>query len=480
MRSIPRQPRVSHNASLPEARPEFPDKPTTPLNAPLQRRNRRGRGRQAHPASHTLDLGKFERDDDLDSHVQPSQLRSGPILSFFRNIFAKPDVTRTRPLHAHDPKPSRYSTSTANVACSGRLGRQAAASSLGSLQSYATSTIRAGSGPMPSCLGQGSTSEVVMKRRVLPRRELDDHPLFPNISNPDISPVHRPERLAYPTFSLAEYGGPDNWASDVFVLPHNAIRWEVMDMYTILSSIQRRWNFLTMLDVREASEYWQVFEVFVAQYFEIEDQIVFPYMLNVAAESIDLKRYHKVVKYNRDRLENMLYDIGSSLEQFNNSQPGTVLSTVFIQMTAFLPKLLDYMQQQEHVLPHVFASYCDPQDRIMINRASANFIVRAANGRDGIAILTRWIEDSMVLQAWKNENLSARAQHSHRKWIASLEATHVDVARRFQRRMRVMPKADAGPPAARGASAYSGLVDRSDSLGAGKIIAVRCNGRRSH
>lgn len=480
MRSMPRQQRVSHNASFPEARPEFPDKATTPLNAPLQRRNRRGRGRQPHPASHTLDLGKFDREDDLDSHAQPSQLRSGPILSFFRNIFAKSDDIRTRPQQSHIPKPSRYSTSTANVACSGRLGRQAAASSLGSLQSYATSTIRAGSGPMPSCLGQGSTSEVVMKRRVLPRRELDDHPVFSNLSDSDIPFAGRPDRLAYPTFSLAEYGGPDNWASDVFVLPHNAIRWEIMDMYTILSSIQRRWNFLTMLDVREASEFWQVFEVFVAQYFEIEDQIVFPYMLNVAAESVDLKRYHKVVKYNRDRLEHMLYNIGVSLEQFNSLDSGHVLANVFSQMVDFLPKLLDYMQQQEHVLPHVFSSYCDPQDRIMINRASANFIVRAANGRDGIAILTRWIEDSLVLQAWKNENLSARAQHSHRKWIANLEATHVDVARRFQRRMRILPKTDIGPSSGRGVSAHSGLVDRSDSLGAGNTTGVRCTGRRSH
>lgn len=410
------------------------------------RRHRRGRGRQApHPASRTLDLGKLGRDEDLGIHEgAPAQLRSGGIAAFFRALFSRSDDTRTRPRrHGFSSPEARYSsTAPAHMASSGRLGRHAAASSLGSLQSYATSTIRASNGPVPSCLSQGSTSEVGMKKRVQPRKDREDEPVFSKQVRDSTLLSNRPDRFAYPNFALAEFGGRDTWASDVFVLPHNAIRWEIMDLYTILSSIQRRWATLTLLDVWELSEYWEVFEVFVAQYFEIEDQIVFPFMLNVASESTDLKRYHKVVKYNRDRLESMLHDVGSTLEQFNSNAAGDVLPKLYEQLSEYLPKLLDYMEQQENVLPEVFATFCDPEDRVLLNRAAANFIVRAANGRDGIAILTRWIEDSMVLQVWKNENLSSRAQVSHKRWIANLEASHVDVARRFQRRMRSLPKGE--------------------------------------
>lgn len=343
------------------------------------------------------------------------------------------------------------------MASSGRLGRHAAASSLGSLQSYATSTIRATSSPMPSCLTQGSTSEVGMKKRVYVKKDMENQPVFSKEMRDKTLLSNRPERFAYPNFALAEFGGRDTWASDVFVLPHNAIRWEIMDLYTIISSLQRRWSSLTMLDVWDVSEYWEVFEVFVAQYFEIEDQIVFPFMLNVAEHSTDLKRYHKVVKYNRDRLESMLLDVGTTLELFNCSPAGEVLPKLYLQLSEYLPKLLDYMEQQENVLPDVFAQYCEPEDRALLNRASANFIIRAANGRDGISILTRWIEDSMVLQMWKNENLSTRAQSSHKRWISNLESTHVDIARRFQRRLRSLPKADGteGPRSTR-----SGFDDR--------------------
>lgn len=281
-----------------------------------------------------------------------------------------------------------------------------------------------------------------MKKRVYVKKDLDEEPVFSSEMRANTLLSKRPDRFEYPNFALAEFGGRDTWHSDVFVLPHNAIRWEIMDLYTIISSIQRRWASLTMVDIWELSEYWEVFEVFVAQYFEIEDQIVFPFMLNIAAESSDLRRYHKVVKYNRDRLESMLLDVGATLELFNSAPAGEVLPKVYSQLSEYLPKLLDYMEQQENVLPDVFAQYCEPEDRALLNRASANFIIRAANGRDGIAILTRWIEDSMVLQMWKNENLSSRAQSSHKRWISNLEASHVDTARRFQRRMRSLPKSD--------------------------------------
>ncbi len=46
----------------------------------------------------------------------------------------------------------------------------------------------------------------------------------------------------------------------------------------------------------------------------------------------------------------------------------------------------------------------------------------------------------MILQIWKNENLSPRAKSSHKKWLANLQAEHVDIVQRFQRRMRDLHK----------------------------------------
>lgn len=474
---------------LPMGSNAVPENNNQPTDKAAARRHRRGRGRQSsiHPASRTLDLGKLGRDEDLGIHEgAPAQLRSGGIAAFFRALFSRSDDTRTRP-RRNNGNETRYYSSAASAAAqgvnvspdmngahhvhvhqhtaasSGRLGRHAAASSLGSLQSYATSTIRASSGPLPSCLSQGSTSEVNMKKRVIPRKDRDDEPVFSKAVRDVTLLSKQPERVSYPNFALADFGARETWASDVFVLPHNAIRWEVMDLYTILSSLQRRWATLTLLDIWELSEYWEVFEVFVAQYFEIEDQIVFPYMLNIASESTDLKRYHKVVNYNRDRLESLLREVSATLEQFNTNAAGDVLPKLYTQLAEYLPQLLDYMEQQENVLPEVFRAYCDPEDRQLLNRASANFIVRAANGRDGIAILTRWIEDSMILQVWKNENLSSRAQVSHKRWIANLEATHVDIAKRFQRRMRSMPKSDGDDNG--GGHAANGMADRIDHIG---------------
>lgn len=423
------------------------------------------RGKSRAGARATMDLGRLARGAELgvgDGERGPggaAQVRTPSLIgSFFRSLFTRADNHDTRPVPRDGVAPAarRYGHLSGDAPPPGsRAGRAAAASSLGSLQSYATSTIRgAGAG----CLSPASTSEVDVRKRVLVRRDESERLVFAEASKTGGGGAlmsARAPAFDYPNFALGEYGGRNTWMSDVFVLMHNAIRWEIMDVYNILSSMQRRWTSLQMVDVWDFSEHWEVFEVFVAQYFEIEDQIIFPFMLNVAAQSSELARYHKVVKYNKERLESILLEIGLTLEKFNTAAPSEVMPILYDKLVSCLPKLLDYMTEQEQVLPKVFQQYCDPEDRTLLNRACANFLVRATNGRHGIAILTRWIEDSMVLQMWKNENLSARAKQSHKKWVAALQVEHVDIVNRFQRRMRNLQK-DRRPGA---------MADRSDAPG---------------
>lgn len=405
------------------------------------------RGKSRVNARATMDLGRLARGAELgvgeDERGAPSgaaQVRTPSLIgSFFRSLFSRSENHDTRPVPRDGvaPPARRYGHLSGEPPAGSRTGRAAAASSLGSLQSYATSTIRGAGG---GCLSPTSTSEVDVRKRVHVRRDESERLVFADSGKNGALMSDRAPAFEYPNFALGEFGGRDTWHSDVFVLLHNAIRWEIMDVYNIIASMQRRWTSLQMVDVWDFSEHWEVFEVFVAQYFEIEDQIIFPYMLNVAAESSELARYHKVVKYNKERLEAILLEIGLTMEKFNSKSPGEVMPKLYEQLVSCLPKLLDYMSEQEQVLPKVFLQFCDRGDRTLLNRAAANFLVRATNGRYGIAILTRWIEDTMVLQMWKNENLSARAKQSHKKWVAALQTEHVDIVNRFRRRMRDLQK----------------------------------------
>jgi len=421
--------------------------------------NGNGNGGRREGKRATMDLGRFSRNSggsstaprDFNSSSTstglndgasgPAQVRTAGLGAFLRSIFSRSENHDTRPVqrdglgNGHGRGTRRFGNFSGAINLHDTRamgGRAAAASSLGSLQSYATSTIRSAPG---GCLSPSSTSEVDVRKRVAIRRDESERLVFSSSDGQKLMSARAP-RFEYPNFALAEYGGRETWNSDVFVLLHNAIRWEIMDVYNILGSMQRRWSSLQMIDIWDFAEHWEVFEVFVAQYFEIEDQIIFPFLLNVAASSGELARYHKVVKYNKDRLDGLLIDIGQTLERFNSASPAEIVPVLYEQLVNCLPKILDYMNEQEQVLPGVFMQHCDPQDRTLLNRACANFLVRATNGRHGIAILTRWIEDSMVLQMWKNENLSARAKQSHKKWIQALQSEHVDIANRFQRRMR--------------------------------------------
>lgn len=329
-------------------------------------------------------------------------------------------------------------------------GKITAASSLGSLQSYAMATVK-DSGPLQSCF-RSSTSEAVVQKRFVrigevvgDGEEIDGELVFNEDVRRNGLLSERPEALAYPKFALGEYGSPDSWSSDVFVLVHNAVRWEMMDLFTILGSLQRRWLIVTMSDVYDVAEFWELFELFVGQMFEVEDQIVFPYMLGQAASSKELTSYYTATKYSKEKLMGMMYDIGATIEMYNTQSAGEVFPKMYRDMMTFLPSLLEYMETQDSILPSVFVAHCHPEDRIMLNRAVANFLIRAAQGRDAIALLTRWIEDTMTLQIWKDENLSSRAKSSHSKWIKRLDTTHTAIARRQQRKLR----SGGGIPASR-------------------------------
>eukprot|EP00170_Pyropia_yezoensis_P004686 contig_19022_g4700 len=194
-----------------------------------------------------------------------------------------------------------------------------------------------------------------------------------------------------------------------------------MSLYTILGALQRQWFTLSMGDIATFAEWWSVFELFLAQFFEVEDQVLFPWLTESAPTSRPLHRYFKQVRYTKEKMLGMYYDVGQTFELFNTRAPSEVLGKLYQALIAFLPALLSYLETQEAVLPPIIREHCEVVDRLLVNRAMANFWLRAAAPRDGIVMLTRWMSDESLLQRWLVDNLSPRARSSYRKWRKRFE-----------------------------------------------------------
>ena len=92
--------------------------------------------------------------------------------------------------------------------------------------------------------------------------------------------------------------------------------------------------------------------------------------------------------------------------------------------------------------------------------------------------MKRYKLNPVISQVWKNENVSARAQHSYRKWIASLEMSHVEIVKRFQRRMRSIPTTEMRSVGSRDMYGSNRLADRIERASPRQSRGLKCSVRR--
>mmetsp|Transcript_7536 Transcript_7536/g.16016 ORF Transcript_7536/g.16016 Transcript_7536/m.16016 type:complete len:1052 (+) Transcript_7536:291-3446(+) len=94
--------------------------------------------------------------------------------------------------------------------------------------------------------------------------------------------------IRLPVLCLVDHGVTWSWPLDVISLCHNAVRREMMDLYTMILSIQARHY---CIDLHEASEFAQWFATFRAFFLEyalnIEEKIIFPFISSFDASRIN-------------------------------------------------------------------------------------------------------------------------------------------------------------------------------------------------
>eukprot|EP00168_Porphyra_purpurea_P010139 TRINITY_DN2494_c0_g1_i1.p1 TRINITY_DN2494_c0_g1~~TRINITY_DN2494_c0_g1_i1.p1 ORF type:complete len:256 (+),score=86.35 TRINITY_DN2494_c0_g1_i1:559-1326(+) len=210
----------------------------------------------------------------------------------------------------------------------------------------------------PACFS-ASTSEVGLRRRMVKRVDAAT-PVFSAEVRANTLMSRRPEAYVLPRFHMVDGGGVGGgsgaWEQEILAVPHNAIRQETMSLYTILGAMQRQWFTLTMGDIATFAEWWSVFELFLAQFWEVEDQVIFPWLTESAPSSRALHRYFKTTRYTKEKMLGQYHDVGATFELFNTRPPSEVLGKLYQALIAFLPALLSYLETQEEVLRPSFGS----------------------------------------------------------------------------------------------------------------------------
>lgn len=258
--------------------------------------------------------------------------------------------------------------------------------------------------------GGGGGGETDILRTALPRVNVD--------LKPDV---------VFRKVSLAPYG--TNWASDVVVFLHNAVRREFMDLYALLDLMQRKRRTLTHDLVDVFFEWWTDFETFCVATVNAETEVIFPPLM---------KRTPLTAPALRDSarmLANGKFVVG--LRKVTDFRPnftphlpaGEVLPRL-ISLVSELSFIHDYYASQEAALPPVIAAHFRKRNKASWEKALTDHMRYADSYDMNLVLLTRWLRPSADTK-WRLRNLKPSEHLAFGGWRREAERNHLQIVDYF-------------------------------------------------
>lgn len=251
--------------------------------------------------------------------------------------------------------------------------------------------------------------------------------------------------LTVPIIALSDYAGPGSrsrWHTDVFVLPHNAVRMECLDLYDILVSIaqSRRETEVSVDDMNKFEEWWVTACDLFKFYFEVERRILFPWVESADSEDWDVQIALKKMRGMKHKLQEHLTSIERVWNEKTFKTEGEMFALVYQAVNNFVPRLMNYFSDQEVLLPAIVKGFYKAEERVRVDREIAMLVtgeearknMSSANHR--LVLLIRWMTSAKQVRAWTGRNLNSWARNMYPKWYSSFQSQHLSIVKSFRGR----------------------------------------------
>lgn len=251
--------------------------------------------------------------------------------------------------------------------------------------------------------------------------------------------------ITVPIIVMSDYTGPGSrsrWHTDVFVLPHNAVRMECLDLYDILVSMaqSRRDADVSVNDINNLEEWWNTANDLFNFYFEIERRVLFPWVESADSQDWDVQTALEKMRSMKHKLQEHLAGIERVWNEKTFKTEGEMFALVYKAVDNFVPRLMNYFSDQEVLLPAIVQSSYNSDERLRIDREVAKLLVGeearknigAANHR--LVLLIRWMTNAKQVRAWTGRNLNNWARNMYPKWYNLFESQHLRIVKAFRGR----------------------------------------------
>jgi hypothetical protein len=227
--------------------------------------------------------------------------------------------------------------------------------------------------------------------------------------NSDFLTARAPERKsARLSSALLDYKRPDGlnlvplgttWSVDIFVRPHNGVRRELIDLYNMIDSMQRRIQDLRSQDLKLFFLWWDAFTSYLSAVFNATDKLLLPWALGSATPPPCLAE--PVRSAGREHIKSMLAAFDVILEQLPRRPPDESLAKIIKALTHIHP-IFEYIEAVETTMPEVADASLQPKQGRAMERRVARFLAKQGDDdyrRFHLQMLARGMNEE-VSSAW--------------------------------------------------------------------------------
>lgn len=208
--------------------------------------------------------------------------------------------------------------------------------------------------------------------------------------------------LRTPVLCMCDYG-IGQFASDLWVLPHNAMRRELFDLYEIMSVVRSRFLSLTWGDVYKLRRWWRFLSYFWRQYLVIEDELLNPMVdavLDVDGRCDQIRTNRAPLNDDREWISLKFEEVNAYMEEFERLPRSKVLGLICQTTDALGFRMLGYFNGQERILPPLIANYHDESIKLTIEQKMLEIYRNTNHTDESIVHLVRWMELGKERDKW--------------------------------------------------------------------------------
>lgn len=246
-----------------------------------------------------------------------------------------------------------------------------------------------------------------------------------------------------PALCMRDYGTGSH-AQDLWVLPHNALRREVFDLYDIFETIKKRYLLLTWGDIYALRRWWRMFAFFWRLYSMAQDQLLRPLVKNallLSGKQEKPGRTFKQLADTKDWISFKFEEVNSYMEEFEDLPSGRGLVLLCRATGELGVRLAGYFSGQEDLYPSLIEtsqtelSGEESENITLTTELQLLELIRSSPyPEESIVFLIRWMKVGPARKSWLVSHLFWGERSALSRMYKRFALSHGNVVDRFKKK----------------------------------------------